>query len=74
MKYLSFDIECCDGRHICEFGYVVADEKFNVLERDCITMNPEYKSMKKTFYLPTPKKFIIIVRLSIIITQKSKIF
>lgn len=23
MKYLSFDIECCDGRHICEFGYVV---------------------------------------------------
>ena len=43
MKYLSFDIECCDGRHICEFGYVVVDEKFNVLERDCITMNPEYK-------------------------------
>ena len=37
MKYLSFDIECCDGRHICEFGYVVVDEKFNVLERDCIT-------------------------------------
>ena len=20
MKYLSFDIECCDGQHICEFG------------------------------------------------------
>ena len=43
MKYLSFDIECCDGRHICEFGYVVVDEKFNVLERDCLTMNPKYK-------------------------------
>ena len=43
MKYLSFDIECCDGQHICEFGYVIIDEKFNVLERDCITINPEYK-------------------------------
>ncbi|MBR1676230.1 MAG: hypothetical protein IJ706_02855 [Clostridia bacterium] len=43
MKYLSFDIECCDGQHICEFGYVLIDERFNVLERDCITINPEYK-------------------------------
>ena len=43
MKYLSFDIECCDGQHICEFGYVLIDEQFNVLERDCITINPEYK-------------------------------
>ena len=39
MKYLSFDIECCDGQHICEFGYVIIDEKFYVLERDCITIN-----------------------------------
>ena len=43
MKYLSFDIECCDGQHICEFGYVLIDEKFNIIERDCITINPEYK-------------------------------
>lgn len=43
MRYLSFDIECCDGQHICEFGYVLIDEKFNILERDCITINPEYK-------------------------------
>jgi hypothetical protein len=43
MKYLSFDIECCDGKHICEFGYVIVDEAFNVLERDCITINPEHK-------------------------------
>ncbi len=43
MKYLSFDIECCDGKHICEFGYVIIDEKFNVLERDCFTINPGYK-------------------------------
>lgn len=43
MKYLVFDIECCDGQHICEFGYVLIDESFNVLERDCITINPEHK-------------------------------
>lgn len=43
MKYLVFDIECCDGQHICEFGYVLIDENFNVLERDCITINPEHK-------------------------------
>lgn len=43
MKYLSFDTECCDGQHICEFGYVLIDEQFNVLERGCITINPEYK-------------------------------
>ena len=41
MKYLSFDIECCDGAHICEFGYVLIDEQFNVLEKNCLTMNPE---------------------------------
>lgn len=43
MRYLCFDIECCDGQHICEFGYVLIDENFNVLERDCITINPEHK-------------------------------
>ena len=43
MRYLCFDIECCDGQHICEFGYVLIDENFSVLERDCITINPEHK-------------------------------
>lgn len=40
MKYISFDIECCDGRCICEFGYVVADESFSVIEKDCFTVDP----------------------------------
>lgn len=30
MRYLAFDIECCDGKHICEFGYVITDEKYNI--------------------------------------------
>ena len=32
MRYLSFDIECCDGRSICEFGYVITDESFNIID------------------------------------------
>ncbi len=43
MNYLFFDIECCDGAHICEFGYVLSNDQFEVLERDCITINPENK-------------------------------
>lgn len=41
MRYLSFDIECCDGKHICEFGYVITNENFEVLEKDCFTVNPQ---------------------------------
>ncbi len=43
MKYLFFDIECCDGQHICEFGYVLIDGEFNILKRECLTINPEHK-------------------------------
>jgi len=41
MQYLFFDIECCDGCHICSFGYVLTDEKFNILEKKDIVINPE---------------------------------
>lgn len=41
MRYLAFDIECCDGKHICEFGYVITDEKFNIIKKSVITINPE---------------------------------
>jgi DNA polymerase III epsilon subunit-like protein len=45
MKYLSFDIECADGGKatICSFGYVLADENFEVIEQRDILMNPEGK-------------------------------
>lgn len=46
MKYLFFDIECCDGEHICEFGYILTNDKFQILERDLILINPN-----KKFYL-----------------------
>lgn len=41
MQYLSFDIECCDGKHICEFGYVITDENFHIVKKECFTINPE---------------------------------
>ena len=42
MRYLFFDIECADGkRAICEYGYVLTDEKFNVIRKENILMNPE---------------------------------
>lgn len=41
MRYLFFDIECCNGRDICEFGYVITDTEFNILEKDNFTINPE---------------------------------
>jgi DNA polymerase III epsilon subunit-like protein len=41
--YLFFDIECCDGKHICSFGYVLVDENFNILEKKDILINPEAK-------------------------------
>lgn len=50
MRYLFFDIECCDGQHICEFGYVITDEKFNVIEKNDLVINPE-----KPFNLAGPR-------------------
>lgn len=42
MNYLFFDIECADGRKaICEFGYVLCNDKFQIIEQDNFVMNPE---------------------------------
>lgn len=42
MRYLIFDIECCDGKHICEFGYVIADENFEIQEKTTLLIDPEH--------------------------------
>jgi len=42
MNYLFFDIECADGNcAICEFGYILTDDKFNVLRKRNILIDPE---------------------------------
>lgn len=47
MKYVFFDIECanCFQGHgkICSFGYVITDEKFKILEKKDILINPHSK-------------------------------
>lgn len=53
MKYLFFDIECAncyDGvGKICEFGYVITDESFSVLEEKSLKINPRAPFDKKGF-------------------------
>lgn len=43
MKYLFFDVECgnCYNKtgKICSFGYVLTDDKFNVIKKDDILIN-----------------------------------
>ena len=45
MKYLFFDIECSVVSKfvakICAFGYCLTDEKFNILEKEDILINPQ---------------------------------
>ena len=54
MKYLFFDIECSNcfngvGK-MCEFGYVLMDEHFNIVKMDDIPMSPG-KGGENRFYL-----------------------
>lgn len=44
MDYLFFDVECANcfegtGK-LCEFGYVLTDDKFNIIEKENILINP----------------------------------
>lgn len=45
MKLVFFDIECASVHKtfakICAFGYVVCDEKFNILKKEDILINPK---------------------------------
>jgi DNA polymerase III alpha subunit (gram-positive type) len=48
MNYLFFDIECakCEGDgkgFICEFGYVITDENFNVIDTEEWLINPNHE-------------------------------
>ena len=45
MKYLFFDIECAvvskSVAKICAFGYCLTDEKFHILEKEDLLINPQ---------------------------------
>ncbi|MGN0795749.1 MAG: exonuclease domain-containing protein [Christensenellales bacterium] len=51
MRYLFFDIECCNGKNICSFGYVITDAEFNLLQKEDIIINPqaEFKLSRSGF-------------------------
>lgn len=43
MRILFFDLEyasCKNGCKICEFGYVITNEKFEIIERNNLIINP----------------------------------
>jgi len=54
---LSFDIESCNGNSkeasLCSFGYCLTDEKFNVLEKKDILVNPVSKKFTLTNFKGT---------------------
>ncbi len=43
MNYTFFDIECCDGVHICSFGYLQTTTSFKSLTKADILINPEMR-------------------------------
>lgn len=58
MNYLFFDCEFASSKggieRICEFGYVIVDEKFSIVEKDNLIINPnidrkdwDYYALKK---------------------------
>ena len=56
-KYLFFDIESIDrkSRYTCSFGFVLTDDKFNVILKDDILINPmveeyDWYVLKNMFY------------------------
>ena len=54
MRYLFFDCEfanCYNGKEkICEFGYVMVDETFNLLHKGNIIINPNIKNNEWDWY------------------------
>ena len=55
MRYVAFDIESTDGcfgnGNLCEFGYVVADENFNIIEQNNILVRPVSKNFTESFHI-----------------------
>lgn len=54
MNYLFFDCEFASSKggieRICEFGYVIVDEKFNVLEKNNLIINPNIDKKEWDYY------------------------
>lgn len=54
MKYLFFDLEMAhsnNGGKICEFGYVVTNELFEIIEKNNFIINPDIKKREWDWYV-----------------------
>lgn len=54
MNYLFFDLECASqrgGSKICEFGYVMTDDKFNITDRNNFIINPDIPGKSWDWYV-----------------------
>lgn len=53
MRYIAFDIESTDGLfyegNLCEFGYCLTDEHFNIIEKDDILIRPVIKAVRPNY-------------------------
>ena len=56
MKYLFFDLEYATSKggniKICEFGFVITDENFKILDRDNFIIFPEYNDDENSIQIP----------------------
>ena len=53
MKYLFLDLEMANSKNggkICEFGYVVTNEKFEILKEENLIINPDIKRKDWDYY------------------------
>lgn len=66
LKYIFFDTECASHSggvsHICSFGYLICDRKYNILEKDDIIIDPkcafDLESFEKSdFSLAYPEEY-----------------
>ena len=82
MKYLFFDIECSvvskNSAKICAFGYCLTDEKFHILEKEDILINPQggfhLTDRKGTQGLVLPYKYEDFKKYPTFCEKKDKIY
>lgn len=82
MKYLFFDIECSvvskTAAKICAFGYCLTDEKFNILEKEDLLINPQggfhLTDRKGTQGLVLPYEYASFKKYPTFLEYKEKIY
>ena len=69
MKYLFFDLEYATSKggniKICEFGYVVTDENFQILDRDNFIINYiQYNILMHFLFHFAPIYYLLLIQIN----------